>query len=435
MSASPVETDAPVHAAIELGPQDCTYLHLDTPRAPMHWAMLLELGGQTSIDVESVRERVAARAKRYRLFRTGIVGGRWRRPRVIEVDEVDVLTQVASASYADDADLHRQVGELMGAHLERGRPFWHITLLSPATLGGRQFLLLRVHHSLSDGIAGAAFSALLADEEGDSLDEFDRFATSPRFHISGIDRDELATAKAAFEESWETGQEGRHWPKLSGSGAREAGWHSVSTRDLRRAAKRSGASVHEYLLAAIGTTISSAPPVVDGGAVSSSSIRVTLPVTLDKEFRHTGNAVSVSLLNLAGDRASVEEQLPGIQDQLKRIERDRPELYLAAADDAPRAPWPIFRVLSGASMKKMSPDIHIGVNPGFTRVRTVLGAPINDLTALSPLVGYSFSVTILILGTRTSFGIVYDGQALPDYGEKFRAAFDAVLTQAAVADA
>ncbi len=156
-------------------------------------------------------------------------------------------------------------------------------------------------------------------------------------------------------------------------------------------------------------------------------MRVTLPVTLDKDFAHTGNAVSVSLLNLAGDQPAIDKQLPGIREQLSTIERDRMELYLAAADDAPRAPWPIFRALSGASMKKMSPDIHIGINPGFTRVRTVLGAPLKDLTALSPLVGYSFSVTILILGTRTSFGIVYDAATLPGYGERFAAAFSALL--------
>ena len=90
-------------------------------------------------------------------------------------------------------------------------------------------------------------------------------------------------------------------------------------------------------------------------------------------------------------------------------------------------PGPIFRLLSGASMKKMSPDIHVGINPGFTRVRTVLGAPIAGLTALSPLVGYSFSVTILILGSRTSFGIVYDPAALPGYGGTFVEAFDTHL--------
>ena len=33
-----------VTEGVEYGPQDHTYLHLDTPAYPMHWAILLRLG-------------------------------------------------------------------------------------------------------------------------------------------------------------------------------------------------------------------------------------------------------------------------------------------------------------------------------------------------------------------------------------------------------
>ncbi|MFT3716332.1 MAG: wax ester/triacylglycerol synthase family O-acyltransferase [Gordonia sp. (in: high G+C Gram-positive bacteria)] len=414
---------------IDLGPQDHTYLHLETPARPMHWAMLLRLDPAAGpLDLDAVRRRVAERAHRYEIFRTGITGGRWRRPRVQTVDAIDPDVQVVEHTYDDDAGLHTAIGALMGEHLERGRPFWQLTVFTPRHPGDAQHLLLRVHHSLSDGIAGAAFSALLADGDDAELAEFDRFATSPRFHVSGIDATDLATAKAAFGASWEEGAAGRDWPRLGDAGHRQTTWLSVPTRDLRRAARARDASVHEYLLAATGAALSAAPPT----GTAAQNLRVTLPVTLDKEFRHTGNAVAVSLLNLAGNRSAIDEQLPAIRTQLERIERDRPELYLAAADDAPRAPWPIFRVLSNASMRRMSPDVHIGINPGFTRVRTVLGTSIDDLIALSPLVGYSFSVTVLVLGTRTSFGVVVDGDRLDGYGARFADAFTRRLADADV---
>lgn len=416
--------------SIRLGPQDHTYLHLDAPGRPMHWAMLLELGPGPDgpVDLAAVRDRVADRAARYDLFRTGIAGGRWTRPRVRQTDRIDPEAQVTGADYAGPADLHARVGALMGTPLDRGLPLWHITLFTPTDPPAPegQFLLIRVHHSLSDGIAGAAFSALVADGTDDELAEFDRFATSPRFRISGIDAATRKAAGSAFDDAWEQGREGRNWPALTDTGRREVAWHSVATRGLRRAAARSGATPHEFILAAVGAAISATPP----GGGRSENVRVTLPVTLDKEFRHTGNAVAISLLNLAGDRVSVDDQLPRVREQLERIDRDSMALHLAAADDAPRAPWPIFRILSGASMKKMSPDIHVGINPGFTRVRTVLGAPLADLTALSPLVGYSFSVTVLILGGRTSFGIVHDGDALPGYGARFIESFGELGTSA-----
>ncbi|MFD2394837.1 hypothetical protein ACFSSF_15100 [Dietzia aerolata] len=76
--------------SITYGPPDHTYLHLDTPSRPMHWAMLLEVDPEPAgpLDLEAVRHRVAERASRYDLFRTGIEGGRWTRPRMIQLAEI-----------------------------------------------------------------------------------------------------------------------------------------------------------------------------------------------------------------------------------------------------------------------------------------------------------------------------------------------------------
>ena len=78
----------------------------------------------------------------------------------------------------------------------------------------------------------------------------------------------------------------------------------------------------------------------------------------------------------------------------------------------------------------MHPDIHIGINPGFSRVRSVLGQSIVTLTPLSPLAGYSLSVTTLILGHTTTFGVVTDAQALPGYADRFVATLGEVLREA-----
>ena len=98
---------------------------------------------------------------------------------------------------------------------------------------------------------GAAFAALLADGEPDDLAEFERFATSPRFRISGIDPEELKEAKAAYGDQHAAGGgKKRAWPALTKSGEREYALLSASTRTLRKAAKGNGATVHEFLLAA-----------------------------------------------------------------------------------------------------------------------------------------------------------------------------------------
>lgn len=422
---------------VTLGPQDHTYLHLDTKSRPMHWAMLLELAPDAPrLQIDTIRTRLAERAQVFDILRLGVTEGRWRSPHSVLADTIDPIKHSAVSLFSDISDLRRQLSTLLETHLPRSLPLWQLTLFTPneshpdaqsADTPRSQYLLLRVHHSISDGIAGAAFSALLADDTGDGLAEFERFATSPRFHISGIDPTDLKRAKAAFNAQWEAAKTGRGWPRLTRSGRRDTAWYSIPTRDLRRCARRADAGVHEFLLGAVGATISAAPP----HGSSAQNVRVTLPVTLDKDFRHTGNAVAISLLNLSGTEPDLLRQVARSRNELAVIERERPELALAAADDAPRAPWPIFRAISAASMARMSPDIHIGVNPGFSRVRSILGAPLANLTALSPLAGYSFSVTCLILGGQTSFGVVTDPEALPGYAETFVAEFGRTLTAAA----
>ncbi|WP_280234078.1 wax ester/triacylglycerol synthase domain-containing protein [Nocardia cyriacigeorgica] len=419
-------------AVTELTPSDHTYLHLDTDSRPMHWSMLLELAPDgPRLAVADVRERVRERSELFELFRMGILNGRWRKPQVVLAEKVDVDRHLAAVDYADDADLRTRIATLLETPLPRPEPMWHITMFTPRG-DGPQFFLLRVHHAVSDGIAGAAFAALLADGTPEELTEFERFATSPRFRTPAVEPEVLEESKAAFNEQWAAGRKGRGWPKLTKSGKREYALYSASTRDLRRAAKKNGATVHEFLLAAVGRTVSIAPPAA---ANPAEVIRVTLPVTNDPTFRHTGNAVLVSPLNLLGNEADLARQIERTRSELATIEQRRPELATAAPTTAPGLPWAMQRVIAGAGMAHMSPDIHIGVNPGFSRIRAVLGQTIAELTPLSPLAGYSLSVTALILGNKTSFGIVIDPAALPaGYADTFAEHFDRVLREAATSE-
>ncbi len=408
----------------EFGPPDFTYLHMDTPSRPMHWSMVLGVeSAEAPLTVETLRDRVRERVGLHEVFRTGVRNGRWRRPQVVVADIVDVDRHVSGSEVGDEAELLGRIATLSETHLPRPDPFWHIDLLT-RTDTGDQTIVLRVHHSLSDGIAGAAFAALLADGSDADLAEFDRFASSPRFRVPEIDPDALADAKKAHHEQWSAGRDGRGWPALTSSGRREVALFSASTRDVRRAARAHDASVHEFLLAAIGRTLGLQPP----GDTGPETIRVTLPATLDSAYRHTGNAVSVSLLNLAGTETDLARQIARCREQLAVFDARRPHLALAAAGPTP--PWPVMRAIVGASMSRMGPDIHIGVNPGFTRVRSVLGRRITTLTPLSPLGGYSFSVTSLILGDRITFGVVTDPVALPGYASRFVEAFAGVLSEA-----
>ncbi|CAM3048915.1 wax ester/triacylglycerol synthase domain-containing protein [Skermania piniformis] len=403
---------------VELVPADLTYLYLDRRHYPMHWAMVLELAPTgPRLTLEQLRARVAERSTLFELFRFRIRRGRVRMPRATAAATIEVSRHVTEVTF--DGDVTVRLGERMATRLSTSTPRWHVTLLTPRA-GGAQFLLVRVHHALSDGIAGAAFAALLADGTTDDLREFERFATSPRFRTGPIDPGARAGAEAAFGEQWLAGSEGRGWPRLTDGGRREVGLAHVATRELRKAARRHDATVHEYVLATIGRTLAAAPPAGSAAKV----VRVTLPVTNDPDFRHTGNAVSIALINLPGGETGLDAQLERSRTELALVETRRPHLAVAAPDTPPNAPWLVQRVVAGRAMRRLDPDIHVGINPGFATVRSVLGTEIVGLTALSPLVGYSFSVTCLVLGRHTSFGVVADPDAVGvgyagNFAEKF----------------
>ena len=415
-------------AVTEFGPTDFTYLHTDTDSRHGHWAMALELEpGDPALTLDAVRARVRERVSLFDLFRIGVREGRELEPEIVLHDDVDVDRHVTEGQFTDRDDLYRRIAGLLEQPLPRPDPFWSVTLLTSSETGD-QVILLKVHHSLSDGIAGAAFAGLLADVKDGDFSEFERFATSPRFRTGPIDPDLLHSSRVAFEKQWMDGEAGRDWPALTESGQREIALYRASTRTLRRAAKAHDASVHEFLLGAIAKTLSVAAP--NGEGPQSESIRVTLPVTLDQSFRHTGNAVAISLLNLLGSESDLNRHIDRARAELAIVESSRMELALVANDQEPAPPWAEMREIVAASMDRMSPDIHIGINPGFTRVRSALGRKIAALTPLSPLVGYSFSVTCLILGGTTTFGIVADPAALPGYPARFIEAFDAVIAEA-----
>jgi WS/DGAT/MGAT family acyltransferase len=66
-----------------------------------------------------------------------------------------------------DDDLCRLVGRLMSQPLDRARPLWE-TWLVEGLDGGRWALVLKVHHSMVDGIAGVGLLTVLLDLDPDT---------------------------------------------------------------------------------------------------------------------------------------------------------------------------------------------------------------------------------------------------------------------------
>jgi diacylglycerol O-acyltransferase len=391
---------------------DHDFLHIETRRRPMHWAVLLDLENSGDpISIDHLRDRVRERALAYDAFQLGISRGKWRKPLVGRASETELADNVDQVFVGTDSDATAWVSRLMGCPLTGSRPRWRIWLLNQER-PKRQRIVLCAHHVLADGIAAAGFGALFADGTAQDLQHFERFLTADRFELGPIDKSDAKCAIRSFRTSWHEGSARPRWPRLS-SGRRQVGYLSVPTVELRRMATKRSASVREYILACVGVALNACPP--DGRGLPSK-VRTLIPATLDPRLHHTGNATGFAFVNIPGATSGFDDHLAECRQQMEAVAEHRPELALPAITQQSRLlPWPAQRLASIGTMRWLHPDIDVGVNPGFSSARSVFGNQISRVYPFSPLVYTSMAISVLLLGDATSFGIVSDPAALPGY--------------------
>jgi diacylglycerol O-acyltransferase / wax synthase len=385
---------------------DNDFLHIETTRRPMHWAVLFDLENSGDpISINHLRGRVHERALAYDAFQLGISRGKWRKPLVGRASETELADNVDQVFVGTDSDAAAWVSRLMGCPLTGTRPRWRISLLNQER-PKRQRIVVCAHHVLADGIAAAGFGALFADGSPEELRHFERFLTADRFELGPIDKSDAKRAIRSFRRSWHEGSARPRWPRLT-SGRREVGYLSVPTVELLRMATQRSASVGEYILACVGVALNACPP--DGRGLPRK-VRTLVPVTLDPGLHHTGNAVGCAFLNIPGSTSNFDDHLAECRQQMEAIAK-----HPAIAGQSRLLPWPAQRLASIGTMRLLHPDIIVGVNPGFSSARSVFGNRISRVYPFSTLNYTSMAISVLVLGGVTSFGIVSDPAALPGY--------------------
>ena len=391
---------------------DHDFLHIETRRRPMHWAVLFDLEDSGDpISIDHLRGRVRERALAYDAFQLGISRGKWRKPLVGRASETELADNVDQVFVGTDSDATAWISRLMSDPLTGSRPRWRISLLNQER-PKRQRIVVCAHHVLADGIAAAGFGALFADGSPEELRHFERFLTADRFELGPIDKSDAKRAIRSFRTSWHEGSARPRWPRLT-SGRHEIGYLSVPTVELLRMATQRSASVGEYILSCVGVALNACPP--DGRGLPRK-VRTLVPVTLDPRLHHTGNAVGLAFLNIPGSTSDFDDHLAECRQQMGAVAKHRPELALPAiAGQSRLLPWPAKRLASIGTMRLLHPDIVVGVNPGFSSARSVFGNRISRVYPFSPLTYTSMAISALVLGGVTSFGIVSDPAALPGY--------------------
>jgi diacylglycerol O-acyltransferase len=145
---------------------EASFIALERHRYPMHVAALaLFESGNRPVTMQEVRRLVASRLKRVRGFhervRTSLTG--W--PRWVPSNRIQPSAHFfhhVLMPPGAESQLRRLCGEIHEASLDRHAPLWEMHLIDGISRG-RQGLLVKTHHAITDGLAGMQIAERLFD--------------------------------------------------------------------------------------------------------------------------------------------------------------------------------------------------------------------------------------------------------------------------------
>lgn len=163
-------------ASRALSPLDAAFLHLESPRTPMHYGSVgifdggpltgpggvLRLGELRAV----IESRLAAVPKLRQRVRPGLFAEA--PPVWVDDDSFAIenhVRQAAACAPGGEEELLAVVDDLMATPLDRERPLWELWFVG-GLHGGRVALVEKIHHALADGLSGVEVASVLLDLQG-----------------------------------------------------------------------------------------------------------------------------------------------------------------------------------------------------------------------------------------------------------------------------
>jgi WS/DGAT/MGAT family acyltransferase len=387
-------------------------------------------------------------------------------PRWVHDPDFDLryhLSRVRAAAPGDLASVLEIARRAEMDEFDHARPMWHVTLVEDLADGGAA-LVVKLHHSLADGIGGIQIAALVFDLEREPRDlgplpplpdvppegrldalwhavSYDamgmsRMATraalaAPKLLVDGIRRPRSTAAAVAAT----TASVYRTVRPINETASpimqqrrklRELTVHEVPLRAMKDAAHAADGSLNDALLAG-----------VTGGlrryhelhGVAVDELRVTMPVSIRMPGDAAGgNRITLIRLALPVAEADPAARIGEIHRRAgaARHERSLPYTQTIAGglNLVPR--WYIAAILRHV-------DFLCSNVPGVPVQAYVGGAAVRMQYAFGPTIGAGVNITMMTYRDTCALGINVDSGAIPDhttFRECLVAGFDEVLALA-----
>jgi diacylglycerol O-acyltransferase / wax synthase len=435
---------------------DALFLSMETPSWHQHVGGFTVLEGEVDFDrfMEVISERIAYAPKfRWKLKHVPLGLDR---PIWVDDPDFDVARHVGRVGVPtpggrrEVADL---AGTLLSTQLDRRRPLWEMWWLE-GIAGGKTGLLMKYHHCLLDGVAGAGLATALLDLERDPLPgtSLVPLPTEEESRAGDAPSDLELVVRGALEAARRPARTARYLAgaaakgvaalgKVSGSvesrslpigpptpfnatvgPRRSLAFASVSLDDVKRVKKTHEVKLNDVVLALCGSALRA---YLDGtGELPDTPLVSAVPVSIRQDGDTTqDNQLSSMFVSLATTEADPVERLLAIA----RSSTNAKELASAAgARRLPSlgevaSPLMLGAAINAAYRAQVMSRAPLRVN---TVVSNVAGPPMDlylcgaKVTGMIPcsviLEGVGVNFTAISNGDRLDVGLHADPDLVPD---------------------
>ncbi len=460
----------------QLSGLDATFLEAETATAFMHGVGIIrfDAGGHERITFEALRAHLQRRIGHMEPLRRQLVTvpGGLDQPWWItaEPDLDHHLSHVELDPDGDDRAFEELCEGIAQSPLDRERPLWHLWLVD-GVRRDEQALVVKIHHSVSDGVGALAIVATILDTVPDPVERepVDLEVEAPpdagwmlARAAAHRARWPLDAARTAVEVAASVGQLFRlgrrshadvavplRAPRLPMSGVVSA-HRSVAIRELpmdrvKAVAHASGAKVNDVILAVLAGSLRRW--LMDQDALPDLALVAAVPVSLRtiEEMAEAGNKVSACFVHLATQVSDPLERLHACSEAAAGGKAAHLALGPHTIEHLTSLVYPNLvtagmRAYSGMGLAQVHPP------PVNLVVSNVAGPPwplylqgrrVTSLTALGPIFdGVPLDVTAVSCDGCLSIGFITCPERLPDLGalaDHTQAAFDELVDATGVA--
>jgi diacylglycerol O-acyltransferase / wax synthase len=429
---------------------DAFFLYLETPTQPLNVCCVLELDTSTmpgGYTYGRFRAALAKRVKAVPEFRMKLADTQLNLDHPVWVDDENFqlrrhLHRVGVPAPGGRRELADICGYVAGLPLDRDRPLWEMWVLEGGARSDAVAVMLKVHHAMVDGVAGANLMALLCSVQPDApapqpvrgaggasavqiaVSGLLGFATRPLRLATVVPATMLTLVQTALRA-----REGRTMaapfsaPPTPFNGSvtrqRSIAYTQLDMRDVKRVKERFGVTVNDVVVALCAGVLRRF--LLERGELPDHPLVATVPVSVHGKSDRPGRNQTTWMF------CRVESQISDPAERIRTIAAGNTAAkdHTAAMGPTLLHDWTQFGgpTMFGAAMRLL-PRIPISRSaynlilsnvPGPRDQLYFLGCQVDTMFPLGPIIGDAgLNITVMSLNGELGIGIIACPDLLPD---------------------